>query len=342
MRNDREVKDVRLFCRCTFFKNEGIDKMNQNEVIEILDCLPKERTLFRYFKGRYALMLLKHFIGNGTSVSDLRKSMFSTLLEKPEVKEALATAGKGLVTSHELDSVWSKDTFSFVLTSGIWGSNCHRWDQTSRRGYNLVLQLNFSSQHDDVYRKMVQPMYEQMLNHYAHPVLEINTRDYFRETLAWSRIDLDFSSEIALIEEIQCDWLRKARFLLAHAIRSKVYKRNTVSWNESSGKVDDVINYCENVLQPYQKIWDEAMLAATIDFIKKELGFRKIYYHSDTTGYRVKNIRYDKPPRSLYSKLPNKFCFLKTKEAPEYLYQDKYFRKVYKKLSNPVWYYMSI
>jgi len=316
--------------------------MDKNLVNEIIACMPKERTIFRYFKGRYAFMLLNSIIGDGDTVMNIKKSSYSSLLDKPEVKIALAMAGKGFVTPKILNSVWPEEIYNFLLTVSCWGSNSHRWDQTSRRGYNLVLQLNFSNQHDGVYKNMVKPDYEALLNSYSHPVLRLKERKYFRETLAWSRIDLDFSKGEALIEEVQCDWLREAKCLLKDV---KWYKKNSrvmSSYWGVNGKLDDIINYCEKILLPYNKIWSEAMLAATIEFIQLELGIKTIYYHSEHTGHQVKKIKYSKPPRSLYSKLPNKFCFTKTNEAPDFLKQDNYFKRVYKKIGNPKWYRMAV
>ncbi len=316
-----------------------MDKILLNEIIA---CMPKDRTIFPYFKGRYALMLLKNIIGESTSIANIRKTSFAALLDKPEVKLALAMAGKGLLTPDILNSVWPEESYQFILTVGRWGSNSYGGDQTSRRGYNLVLQLNFSKQHDNVYNNMVKPNKESLLNYYAHPILELNERDYFRETLAWSRIDLDFTKDEALIEEVQSDWLRRAKRLLRSAQFYKKHNSKMVTrWNVN-GEVDDVIQYCEKILLPYNKIWSEAMLAATIEFIQNELGINTIYYHTESTGYRVKKIKYTQPPRSLYSKLPNKFCFSETQDAPEFLKQDKTFNRGYKKVSNPQWYRMAV
>jgi len=316
--------------------------MDTKLVDEVIDCLPKERTVFRYFKGRYAFMLLNNVIGEGVVVNKLRKSAFNGLLEKPEVKQALALAGQGVITPKILDSVWPEEFYCFILTLGKWGTNCHRWDQTSRRGYNLVLQLNFSNQHDGVYNKMVKPEYESLLNNLSHPVLELEDRTYFRETLAWSRIDLDFKHDSALIEEVQNDWLRESQYLLQDARYYQKTKGALAKWWGSHGSLDDIVKYCEVVLKPYWKLWDEAMLAATIQLIRDELGIKNIYYHTKHTGYQVKSIKYRKPPRSVYSRLPGKFCFSKTNEAPEFLNKDKYFRKTYRKIANPEWYHMTL
>ena len=48
--------------------------MDKNLVKEIIDCLPKERTLFRYFKDRYALILLNHFIGDEMDIKQIKGS----------------------------------------------------------------------------------------------------------------------------------------------------------------------------------------------------------------------------------------------------------------------------
>jgi len=338
-------KDVSGVCvyenRRTFFmKRFNAVIMDKNLTSEIIDCFPKERTVFRYFKGRYALILLKNIIGEGQNVNKLRKTAYAGLLDKPEVKQVLALAGQGIVTPDLLNSVWPDDTFNFILTLGRWGTRCHRHDQTSRRGYNLVLQLNFSMQHDGIYNRMVKPEYEALLNLLGHPVLEPENRSYYRETLAWSRIDLDFKHDEALIEEIQNDWLRESDYLLKDA---RFYLKNRCKladcW-DSKGRPVDIIKYCEQVLRPYKQVWDEAMLAATIEFINCELGIKNIYYHSENTGYQVKGIRYTKPPRSVYSRLPRKFCFSKINKAPEFLIQDKYFTRVYRKVNNPRWYRM--
>lgn len=316
--------------------------MDINLVNEIIACMPKERTKFRYFKSRYAFMLLQRIVGEGDTIGNIKKSVYSGLLDKPEVKRVLALVGNGVITPKFLNSVWPGDTYNFLLTVGRWGSNSYRWDQTSRRGYNLVLQLNFSNQHDGVYNRMVKPDYESLLNFFSHPILELDDRDYFRETLAWSRIDLDFDKNEALIEEVQCDWLRQAKYLLQDAKYFKKQSKKMRRYWGLNGKLDDIIKYCEEILMPYNKIWAEAMLAATIEFIQNELGINNIYYHSEKTGFRVKKINNTKPPRSLYRKLPNKFCFSKTTEAPEFLQHDKYFKRVYKKVDKPEWYRMTV
>ena len=100
----------------------------------------------------------------------------------------------------------------------------------------------------------------------------------------------------------------------------------------SAGQPEDVEEYVLVVLKPYADCWDEAILTAAITFIHDELGIRKIYYHSAESGAKMKRIRWDLPPRSLYSKLPKRFGFKKTQEVPEFLKEDKSFRRLYKRI----------
>lgn len=306
--------------------------MDKHVLEEIIACLPGERTLFRYFKDRYALMLLDNYVGEGKSVADIRQSEFAHLLNKPVVKALLAWAGNGYLTRNLIKSFWLDELYTFVLTVGQWDGLNPYYDQTSRKGHNLVLQLNFSNQHDGLYRKLVKPEFEQMLNHAGHPILDWSERPYRRETLAWARIDLDFSTNQALIEEVQSDWVRKAKQLYYTAEIGRLKGNQFLEWYGIKGKVDSVLEYYRNVLSPYQKFWSEAILAAAIEFIRTELGIGEIYFHSTYTGCMVKSIDYDYPPRSLYSKLPERFCFRKTDEAPKFLFEDKGFRKRYKKI----------
>ncbi len=75
------------------------------------------------------------------------------------------------------------------------------------------------------------------------------------------------------------------------------------------------------------------MLAASLQFLFVELGISDIYYHHYESGCQLKSISCGKPPRSIYTDLPKKFCFGKTEQTPEFLLQDKKFSKRLKQLS---------
>ena len=82
-------------------------------------------------------------------------------------------------------------------------------------------------------------------------------------------------------------------------------------------------------------ILNQVVEAEKVDFDNNEAFIEEIQNE-------IKGIRYRKPPRSVYSQLPRKFCFSKTHNAPEFLYQDKQFRRTYKKIDNSEWYYMAL
>jgi hypothetical protein len=75
----------------------------------------------------------------------------------------------------------------------------------------------------------------------------------------------------------------------------------------------------DTVIQPHFKLWEEAMLSATLWFLFKELKLTKIYFHDADCGAQLKQISGRLPPRSLYTDLPNKFCFKQINEAPDFL-----------------------
>jgi hypothetical protein len=307
--------------------------MKKQDAEEIIHCLTQDRTLFYYFKDRYAPLLLSKVFPGNTTVADIKKSRFSPLLNKPVVKQVLANMGGAVLCCDDLLYSWDPSGKQFLLTLGIWGADkCDYYYQTSRRGHNLVLQLNFSNQHDKPYQKLVNRDY--WFSSYYHPRLNRGDREYFRETLAWARIDLDFQHGQALIEEIQSDWIRWAKSDYLRAKRKVTCHAKTNCRCERMQWYNNIVQYYEQVLQPYNDLWAEAMLAATVNFVVDELGLRWIYYHTHETGKAVKRCN---PPRSLYTDLPRKFCFNKTSEGPTFLTQDRFFLKKYKKVKSPNW-----
>jgi len=227
-----------------------------------------------------------------------------------------------------------------------WNGTELRWDQTTRKGVNLVLQLNFSNQHDDMFRRYMKPdRFYHAFRSEGHPVMQPNTRAVFRETLAWARIDLDFDTNEALVEEIQNDWLRRVRrWLVFLQRRERCGCKVTRSAYGTHATPLQMKAYFQQTLDRYEDIWAEAMLSATIWFIRHELGIKRIYYHSYESGARLKNISYARPPRSLYSQLPRRFCFQPTGETPEFLQSDSDFsRRVRrKKLTDLRWQYLDL
>jgi|CXWL01.1.fsa_nt_gi hypothetical protein len=300
---------------------------------EVIECLPDGKTVFNYYKDRYAVFILSQVIQKQCAISDLKRSAYSGLLNKPLIKEIVAKSGDGKLYSNQLEMAWGASIEPFLLTLDIWGHHDRSWDQVSRPGYSLVLQLNFSNKHDVYFKKMTNPTSCHSFNYYGHPVMRREKRDLFRETLAWARIDFDFNTNEALIEELQTDWLRRSRQLLKQidSGKTRFYSYGT---NTTPGKLKV---YLEYLLASYGTIWDEALLTATLQFIRQELGIGKIYLHTPDTGAAVKRIKYSQPPKSLYSSLPRKFCFSRTESAPEFLCQNRAFRKLEKQLGGTQW-----
>lgn len=299
--------------------------MQSLEADNIIKCLPQGKTLFYYFKDRYALMLLGYFVGPGKRKQEIQNSEFSRLLNKPIIKEAISNI-KGKALSRDiLEAQWPLQSECYRLTLDTWGSGYQYYDQMSRQGKNLVLQLNFSTKHNRSYQKLIKPDDVHPFEYEDHPIA-----DRGNHTLAWSRLDLDLNTGEALIEEIQNDWIR-------YALRSKAAaekRKSTIYFRGSIMSVDQIKKYVDQVLVPHIKIWDEAMLAATIWFLREELGVKKIFYHTHESGAELKKIEGTLPPKSLYTALPKKFCFRETNEQPSFLRPRSKNRKQSKLVSN--------
>lgn len=305
---------------------------------EIIACLPRGKSLFHYGRHGYAPLLLSYLIDGEVSIGDLRKSAYGKLLGTPNLKSVIAASGKSVLSRMQLDEAYWRHTRPFMLTLDQFDGRM----QTSRRGVNLVLQLNFTRQHDCEYARLAKPGARTLMRCAAHPVMQPGRRELFRETLAWSRIDLAFECNQALIEEVQSDWVRAAAYVKRWIAHCRKGGSELPEWFGLAGSLDEIEHYIERVLAPYLSLWQEAMLAASIDFIHRELGIGTIYYHSHETGGIVKRIEYGAAPRSLYTQLPRKFCFAETDRAPDFLHSDKGFRRRMKCVQKPRWYRLAL
>ncbi|MEJ2155018.1 MAG: hypothetical protein P8X96_06765 [Desulfobacteraceae bacterium] len=320
--------------------------MKLNDIKEIVACLPAGRTKFYYFKDRYALMLLRYVVGEGKAIRDLKESRFNRLLGKPMVHKVIKTAGDGRLKADTLESIWPEDYHCYRLTLGIWGDgdrDARFYNQTSRPGWNLVLQLNFSGRHNRACYRMLKPGKPHPFHSYGHPIAGDG-----EHTLAWARMDMDLDTDEALIEEIQTDWIRRAlwsrKYLTAYEKRSSPKPRYVPSYVKNLGcDAKALSQYIDGTLKPHMRIWNEAMLASAIWFLKEEIGIGKIYYHTYKFGCQVKRITYSKPPRSLYTQLPDRFCFEKINQAPAFLFRNNN-RKILDliKNHNPQFYVLDI
>lgn len=278
------------------------------QVKEIVACLERE-SRFYYFKDRYALQLLSLFVGEGKKIHEIKKSRFGKLLQKPFVKEALAKQGNGALSRADVDVLWPTTPECFYLDYGVWGEEriyCPGWYQTCRPGRNLVLRLNFSNFHNADFTRLFpcKECHERRFEFGCHPV---SKRRY---TLAWARIDFSDDWSEALIEELQCDWLRMAEEVEFYIPYSK----------DCAKCYRSVKKYLKYVLAPYWKIWAEATMSAAIWLLKQEMGVDRVYYHTFESAVYTKHMEKGrKPPRSIYTSLPEKFCFTRTNDPPQFL-----------------------
>lgn len=252
--------------------------MNPELLSEVIACLPKGRTHYRYFKGAYAPQLLSMLINEEASVRALKTSRLKRLLGHPLVKPVVAQSGNGQLSKVDLDGVWQEPSLPFLLSVSRWGGKGERdWYQKSRHGENLVLQLNLPVENQRQLNKWVDPSGERTINASwsQHPVQKRHKNQRFRDTLAWSRIDLDFKHNEALIEEVQSDSVRSIKRWASS------YKR--CGCDECKLKTEYI-----RWFDRYSKIWSEAMLMATISFIKEELGIDRIFMHTARSGWQVK------------------------------------------------------
>lgn len=294
--------------------------MNISQYREIVACLAGDRVLYHYYPDRYAFMLLSWAAGSGVRLDTLEQSRFGTLLAKPSVRNALNASGYALrgdtvVDADAFAAHWPSETRSFVLGLANW----HGF-QTSREGkagHNLVLQLNFTREHmDELHSRFGST---DIFNSSAHPVQSAaGTRR--RETLAWARIDLDFASNEALIEEVQSDWVAGLHWAVKHGWWMGDQRLGARQWQR----------YADESMGWLRGAWGEAMLAAAVAFIRHELGIERIFYHTWEGGMLTKRMSRCPPPRSVYTRLPKQFCAKRSSEVPEFLLQDRRLRRLFR------------
>lgn len=315
------------------FDNSMVNDMDINVLNEIKQCLPAGRTFFYYYDDRYAAYLIqKELEKSDQKIAAIKKGRFGKLLDKPLLKPILANKGSGTLSKQDIDCLWPGNPQIFTLSLDEWGEpEDYSWCQLSRPGVNLVLQLNLSGEVNYEFEKFL-PIKPNEFNWSSHPCHRKKT------TLAWARMDIDFHLDEVLIEEIQSDWIREIRAVYQLAKRTK--RESFELWGDRYHTYS-VVQFYERVIMPFTKQWSEAMLMATIWFIWEELGINNIYFHTFDTGCVLKGLKDDKPPRSLYTELPRKFCFEKTRQGPKIILTNRKSRRALKKVSEPQWFHLA-
>lgn len=308
--------------------------MTPEEFNFIKETLGVEKKPFYYYKDKYALEITRLLFDCEIKVSDFKKSNFKFLLQKHPLKIILSNLGRDTLNKEDLDSFVNPNGKQFHYTISEWGEYIrHRndsWNQTSRPGKNVVLQLNFDADHNREYNRLVKPDKERHPFVFSgHPTS--SKRSY---TLAWARLDISLETGEVLIEEIQNDWIRETLYWVQAAKRfldrGEDASKHTLLSRTSLEALNEYMNL---VITSYTKIWDEAMLCLALKFCKNELGIEHVYYHTFEGGNYLKRLEYGQPPRSLYTKLPRRFGFSETDEAPELLKREPYLKKKLRKKS---------
>ncbi|MEM7215606.1 MAG: hypothetical protein AAF423_08690 [Pseudomonadota bacterium] len=316
---------------------------------EICACLPAGRTLFYYERDWIYVMLLEYLLEAGWTAPDIRRSNFARLLEKRQIRKMIAAKGQLRIEESDVLNLYQKDFIAWRLTLGSWGNpRDNRYIQITRRGFNLVLQVNFPEQHNRQYRHYINGDNRDFFNYSGHPA---SNREL---TMAWVRLDVDMSNGEVLIEEIQSDWIRSVarhaeypcnlhRRLVSNAAPDSLHA------NRSRAQTcKDVRHYANTVMPEFTSHWQETAIAAAVFFSVRELGIREIFIHDFETGNRLKHIsqQYGLPPRSTYTTLPKKFCFQNTSQVPklalEPLEKINKGKKLTQKLRDPRFWHLSL
>jgi len=308
--------------------------MNPDLAREVIACMPTGRTLFHYSKDDYALFLLRHLGGRDSRVHDIRKGTAGKLLEKPAVKSFLAACADGVLRTDLLpERQYLPEGRAYRLSLDIWGDSGRdwHWRQVSRKGVSLVLQMNLNSSLTETLKGCYESEDKDPFHNYCHPA-----RNGDFPTLAWARMDFDLETGEALIEELQTDLLRDLESLARRAYDAKKDGENEFDRYGANVRTDRVIDAWEKKFSSERKHWHEAMLSAALWFLVSEMGCRMIYYHTESTGSYLKRIGGTKPPRSLYTDLPKRFCFDETDEVPRMLAQDKHWKRRVKASPEPM------
>lgn len=300
------------------------------DVDAILRAHGAEDLALSYQKDCYALSLLGHVIGGGRPISVLKKGPFARLFEKPLVKRALSFAANGVLTPACLERALPEERELFRVTLARWGGKTPReWKlryyQTSRPGENLVLQLNFPAAHDRAYRHLLRPGNYHPFVMSRHPV---RRGELF--TLAWVRLDVDERTNEVLIEEVQSDWVKDVDWYRKN-VESDLAQGELADVRLSSsfhGSASEFFVYAEKIVGPYARLWQECALALALDFVYSRLGARRVFFHTYQGGLFMKRLEGAvKPPRSVYTTLPESFCFTRTKTPPRMFERDGRLRR---------------
>ncbi|MDJ0630434.1 MAG: hypothetical protein QNJ44_19415 [Rhodobacter sp.] len=298
--------------------------MSPEDIQFIRQGLP-ETLAFPYYPDRESPWLLATMLRAPAPVAELRTGPAGRLLGRPLVRPVVAACGgllhpadvaavaeayrdpdaAGAAGQAGLQAAYAADWSDFEISLAEWGVGRQQWwAQVSRPGGNLVVQLGFPSDHATLMGRYLYGAGRKLFEYEEHPI-----RQTGRPTLAWARLDIDMDAGVALIEEVQSDWLRFAgeeiAYLARHCPRSRQLRQLQV--------------YEAGLKERYGRIWPRAMLLAVLILLRNELGCREVWMHQPGPGAALKGISGALPPRSIYTALPRHFGFRAVREVPAFL-----------------------
>ncbi len=300
--------------------------MLPQDIQAIRQALPEEM-VFPYYPDREAAWLLAQDHADDVSVAAVKAGRFGRFAARALVQPLLA-AGGGIIRQRDLlalahadKAVGMRDLSAaaqgalnhlfavpwqdYVLSFDQWGTTgTWEWQQISRRGGTLVVQLGFPSDHAELMRQYLGSHDRKKFEDCWHPV-----RQDGRPTLAWARLDLDTRAGVCLIEEVQSDWLRNADDTASE------YEQN--SPQSRSARVHRA--YARALKQRYAKVWPRVLMLSVLVVARDQFGVRDFWMHQPEPGAILKGIDGLYPPRSLYTDLPRRFGFQAVDDAPVFL-----------------------
>lgn len=318
--------------------------MDKNEISEILNVLEGYREKFPYVKDGFALTRILDEIGDVKALNEIKNGPNGRLLNLPLVRDFIARAGDGKLTPEFFLYNSPNPTDLYVVTLGKWGNERkywgRGWEQMARPGFNLVVQLNLSGKHLETMRRVDQELVDYVTPCWTdHPV-----RLDGAITASWSRIDMDVSAGVALIEEIQSDWVRETQALRkeVRALSNREDLNRAVINRKRGWPRRRWLKYLEGEdFRRIEKNWAEATLEASCQFLRREIGITDIYLYDFDTGCRFKDMRERdwQPPRSLYTSLPKRYGMERVEEVPAFLFKkrDRHLRKAIKAAPARFW-----
>lgn len=300
--------------------------MTPEDIDLIRQVLPDETPL-PYYADRESPWLLAQMIHGRVPVRALKAGGMAGLLSRPAVRPVVAASGGAIAQSDVLtvahadrahrmeglggaaraglNAVYGLAWKDYVVSFAAWGAGRLPYHaQMSRKGGNLVLQLGFPSDHAVILGQTNPRAKRSDYEFTGHPIQEDG-----RPTLAWVRMDIDLAEGVALIEEVQSDWLRWA------VEDAQYFERQ----DPRSRQAKTLARYTARLTRAYAKAWPNVALFAALSLLVDELGVRRIWMHQPAVGAVLKSIKGTHPPRSLYTSLPRRFGFQPTRVPPPFL-----------------------